>query len=194
MGSAQRRVYSEIVKLAATARTEIVLESPYFVLKKDGLAVFEHLIARGVRVHVLSNNLAATDAAYIVGSLFLNQRTLKKTGIDLSLVTGAAPKKYKNSTASPRWGLHAKRAVIDKQHLIIGTYNVDPRSANLNSELLLICRDNPTLAQAALENQKLRAEVAIPLGYKTIFYGADLGEIARLAIYLPLSGLFDFLL
>ena len=30
--------------------------------------------------------------------------------------------------------------------VFVGSFNMDPRSANLNSELIVICRDNPTLA------------------------------------------------
>ena len=41
---------------------------------------------------------------------------------------------------TPRWGLHSKRGVIDGDTTLLGTYNIDPRSANLNSELMVVCR------------------------------------------------------
>ena len=39
---------------------------------------------------------------------------------------------------APIFGLHAKSMVIDDHTSVIGTYNVDPRSANLNTENFVI--------------------------------------------------------
>ena len=47
---------------------------------------------------------------------------------------------------SDRLGVHSKRAVIDDDTVVIGTYNVDPRSANLNAELLVVCQGGTALA------------------------------------------------
>ena len=38
----------------------------------------------------------------------------------------------------PRFGLHAKSMVIDGKITVVGTFNLDPRSANLNSECVTI--------------------------------------------------------
>ena len=51
-----------------------------------------------------------------------------------------------------RYGIHSKRAVVDNKTVIVGTYNVDPRSANLNSELLVVCKDQPELAREAKQS------------------------------------------
>jgi putative cardiolipin synthase len=54
---------------------------------------------------------------------------------------------------SPIFSLHAKTMVIDSKTLFIGTFNFDPRSQNLNTEVGVIIRD-PVLAravQAAIE-------------------------------------------
>src|SRR6185503_14060505 len=51
---------------------------------------------------------------------------------------------------NPRWGLHSKRGVIDGETTLLGTYNIDPRSANLNSELMLVCRGQKELAAEVL--------------------------------------------
>jgi phosphatidylserine/phosphatidylglycerophosphate/cardiolipin synthase-like enzyme len=38
----------------------------------------------------------------------------------------------------PIFGLHAKTMVIDGHITVIGTFNLDPRSANLNTECLVV--------------------------------------------------------
>ena len=39
---------------------------------------------------------------------------------------------------TPTFGLHAKSMVIDKKTTVIGTFNLDPRSANLNTECIVV--------------------------------------------------------
>ncbi len=38
----------------------------------------------------------------------------------------------------PIFGLHAKSMIVDEEITVIGTFNLDPRSANLNTECLAI--------------------------------------------------------
>ena len=42
---------------------------------------------------------------------------------------------------APKFGLHAKSMVVDDETAVIATLNLDPRSANLNTECLTIIRD-----------------------------------------------------
>jgi putative cardiolipin synthase len=53
----------------------------------------------------------------------------------------------------PRFGLHAKTMVIDGEVLFVGTFNLDPRSQNLNTEVGVIVRDARVAApvEAAIE-------------------------------------------
>ena len=45
------------------------------------------------------------------------------------------------------FALHAKTLVVDGKRVYIGTFNLDPRSENLNTEVGVIMHD-PALAQA----------------------------------------------
>ncbi len=51
----------------------------------------------------------------------------------------------------PVFAIHAKTMVIDSQALFIGTFNLDPRSANLNTEVGVIIH-NSELARAVENN------------------------------------------
>lgn len=102
--------------------------------------------------------------------------------------------------AGERWGLHSKRGVVDDKTVLIGTYNIDPRSANLNSELMVICRNQPEFAAEVLKSIELRVQssnVVIHDGETergSILKGSTPKQIAIFLVALPLSNLFDFLL
>ena len=87
-GEASRNVFNAIVEELGRATQEVVVESPYFVIKSGGYAVLEDLHKRGVRVRVLTNSLASTDASYAVGALYPWLGSLADTGLTLSAYGG----------------------------------------------------------------------------------------------------------
>ena len=200
--STNRQVFHRISELLGEARREVVGESPYLVLRPDGMGVLRTLRDRGVRQMILTNSLASTDAFYTVSALTFTLGGLEDAGVDVRVYDGSAPTDAASldGTLSPRWGLHAKRAVIDRRHVVIGTYNVYPRSANLNSELILICRDQPELAAAMLADIARRSENSRRLfggdrrPLEVLIQGADARSKVLYATAIPLANLFAFLL
>jgi hypothetical protein len=180
-----------------------VVESPYFVIKSGGYAVLEDLHKRGVRVRVLTNSLASTDASYAVAALYPRLDSLADTGLTLSAYGGAAlPSQSTNLRGgTPRWGVHSKRGVIDGDTTLVGTYNVDPRSANLNSELMLVCRGQKDLAAevlasiAAREAGSVRVIERGTIVERSALLGrSSLTHRIRFLVEMPIANLFDFLL
>jgi cardiolipin synthase C len=114
--------------------------------------VLEDLQKRGVRVRVLTNSLASTDASYAVAALYPWLGSLADTGLTLSAYGGQRLPAQSTELGGghPRWGVHSKRGVLDGDTTLLGTYNIDPRSANLNSELMFVCRGQPELAAEVL--------------------------------------------
>src|SRR5690606_6935763 len=55
-------------------------------------------------------------------------------------------KRKKRFLGSSGSSLHAKTFSVDRQHVFVGSFNFDPRSANLNTELGFVI-DSPRLAQ-----------------------------------------------
>ena len=179
------------------------MESPYFVIKSGGYAVLEDLHKRGVRVRVLTNSLASTDASYAVGALYPWLGSLADTGLTLSAY-GGKPLPAQSTDlggGKPRWGLHAKRGVIDGDTTLLGTYNIDPRSANLNSELMVVCRGQRELAAEVLASIAAREAASVRVIERgTIVQRSGLlGESPlkqrlRFLLEMPIANLFDFLL
>jgi len=201
-GVERRRVYAALAALAEEAKTEILLESPYFVLRGDGTDLVRSLLRRGVRLQVLTNSLRSTDAYYTVAALLPSLRSLTGPGFKLWAYRGDPL--VGETAAAPRsslWGVHAKRGVFDGKTSVIGTYNIDPRSANLNAEMILVCRDNPALAAAIAQSIERRIAQSTLIcgdgraaGIAGLLRGAGAAKVAKMAASLPLVRFFDFLL
>jgi putative cardiolipin synthase len=202
-GEKNRKVFPAIAKELAEAQNEVLAESPYFVIRKGGMELLDDLHARGVGVTVLTNTLRSTDAGYTVASMNWRLRSLAKTGLNLFGFTAGPVEGQSNRlyAEEPRWGLHSKRAVIDGKDTLVGTYNIDPRSANLNSEVLFICRGNPELAAHVAGSIRERMKHSVELIDKEgrthvqrLISGASAGQIALYLAIFPIANLFDFLL
>ena len=127
---------------------EVDLVSPYFVPGKYGVEMFSSLTRRGVRVRVLTNALEATDVPVVHAGYAKRRRALLQNGVDLwelrSLGEARAPSApgFGSSGAS----LHAKTFSVDRSRIFIGSFNFDPRSAELNTEIGFVI-ESPALAR-----------------------------------------------
>jgi putative cardiolipin synthase len=202
-GEASRKVFSSIVEVLGEAKKSVVVESPYFVIKSGGYEVLESLKKRNVSLTVLTNSLASTDADYAVAALYPRLGALADAGLSLYAYKGA-PLSGQSSSVSgeeSRWGVHSKRAVIDGETTLLGTYNVDPRSANLNSELMLVCRGGKDLAMAVSASIQARqgaSHLVIDqgklVGRALLLDNTSFAQRLRLFAEIPVANLFDFLL
>ena len=129
-------------------RQELLIVSPYFIPGKEGVAWLRGLVARGVRVTVLTNSLAATDVGAVHSGYQHYREALLEGGVVLyELKPGAVqPAKTEKKTkgyGASRASLHAKTFVFDRQAVFIGSLNLDPRSVRLNTEIGVVCESAP---------------------------------------------------
>ena len=138
--------------------SELMLVSPYFVPGRAMTDKLVALVARGVKVSVLTNSLAATDVPAVYAGYLRYRDDLLRGGVHLYELkpTGALPtlsdedEKSIGGLFGSRGGssgtsLHAKTLAVDRSRLFVGSYNLDPRSARLNTELGLLI-ESPQLA------------------------------------------------
>ncbi len=135
-----------LVALIKSAQTSLDIQTPYLVTTDLGKELFKEAVDRGVKVRILTNSLASTDNLEAFSAYQSDRAKLLETGIQIhefrpdaaeraKIVTGAL---HKDSKDMPVFGLHAKSMVVDGQITVIGTFNLDPRSANLNTECISI--------------------------------------------------------
>lgn len=135
--SPDETIADDIVKLLRSAQHEVVLITPYFVPGERGVKLFGELRGRGVAVKVLTNSLATTDAPAVHIGYARYREALLAQGIELHELRrhlDAPPAKI-GSLGSSSASLHAKVVVVDGRRALVGSMNMDPRSARLNSEM-----------------------------------------------------------
>ena len=135
-----------LIELMHEAQKEFLVVSPYFVPHDAGVKALGELTQRGVRVAILTNSLAATDAVAVQAGYSPYRVPLLQHGVELYEFKPDQHTPPATVTGSrSRASLHAKTYVIDRKILVIGSMNLDPRSANLNTELALVIH-SPALA------------------------------------------------
>jgi cardiolipin synthase C len=142
-----------LAALLRAAKREVLIQSPYLVLSDPALALFRETLARGVRIRISTNSLASTDNLQAFGGYRAQRRELLAMGLDVReyrpdpAVQREVMQRYEIlRPEAPVFALHAKTLVVDREVVVIGTYNLDPRSENLNTEVGLVIHD---AAQAA---------------------------------------------
>ena len=138
-----------------TTRHEALLISPYFVPGDATTAGLVVLVERGARVAVATNSLAANDVPAVHGGYARYRGTLLDGGVRLYEMKArghAAPTgRFGSSGAS----LHTKAFVVDDARGFVGSYNLDPRSANLNTEMGVLFDDRAIAADVQAEYLRL---------------------------------------
>ena len=133
----------------AQLKEELLVESPYFVLPAGAQATVKALHERNVRVRVLTNSLASNDMLPAHSGYAKTRRRLLENGMELyelrpdtdafrpgwSLLSGRSPA-----------ALHTKAMAFDREAVFIGSFNLDPRSAVINTEAGLYI-ESPELAE-----------------------------------------------
>ena len=137
---------SALIELIQGAKRSIDIQTPYLITSDLGKDLFRAAVERGVKVRILTNSLASTDNLEAFSAYQADRKKLLETGIQIfefrpdaaervKMITGEL---HQNTDHMPVFGLHAKSMVIDGETAIIGTFNLDPRSANLNTECITI--------------------------------------------------------
>ncbi|RKR12315.1 phosphatidylserine/phosphatidylglycerophosphate/cardiolipin synthase-like enzyme [Maribacter vaceletii] len=137
---------SKLLKLVKSAKKSIEIQTPYLITSELGKNLFKEVVERGVKVRILTNSLASTDNVEAFSSYQTDREALLETGVKIYEFKPDAAEQTKIMTGAlqeeldykPTFGLHAKSMVIDGKTTIIGTFNLDPRSANLNTECITI--------------------------------------------------------
>ncbi len=150
-GTYQSPPMTHLAELVKEAQREFLVFSPYFVPHEAGVDALGKLTARGVRVAILTNSLAATDAVAVQAGYAPYRVPLLKRGVELYEFRPNQPAaaRFHMFGSRSKASLHAKAYVIDRSMLVIGSLNLDPRSAYLNTELALVIRSPQLAGQVA---------------------------------------------
>nr|WP_282572153.1 phospholipase D family protein [Roseomonas acroporae] len=143
-----------ILAALESARREALLISPYFVPGEKGLALLLDLRRRGVRVSVVTNSLAATDVVAVHAGYARYRKALLAGGVELYELKRSG-REDGGVFGSRGASLHTKALSVDGELVFVGSFNLDPRSANLNTEMGAFARNRELAARLAVEHARL---------------------------------------
>ena len=141
-------ITTPLVASLQSAQDEIWIVSPYFVPRKTGVQGLSEIKNRGVLVNVITNSLAANNQKTVHGGYAPSRKPLLQSGIRLYEIRADAWVQGAEIVAEDdaRATLHTKAFIVDRRQFFIGSFNFDPRSAYINTELGVII-DSPKLAE-----------------------------------------------
>jgi putative cardiolipin synthase len=163
------RVLQGLDAVTGSAIREILIVSPYFVPGRKGAEDLVEAVRKGLDVEVLTNSLAATDVAAVHVGYARYRRDLLRGGVQLYEMKRKSGdevgQKHLSVTGSSKASLHTKAMVIDGRWAFVGSMNLDPRSANLNTEMGVLV-ESPELA--AQLREQFAHNAAPELSYRVV--------------------------
>ncbi len=122
----------------------------YFVPTAAGVESLVSMAKRGVTIRIATNSLEASDSPYVHAGYAKRRKALLEAGIELYELrrlssTSKGDKGSGSGPGSSGSSLHAKTFAVDGKRIFVGSFNFDPRSAKLNTELGFVI-DSPQLA------------------------------------------------
>jgi putative cardiolipin synthase len=120
-------------------RDELMIISPYFVPARSGTDFLMQLADSGIRVRILTNSLGSNDVPIVHSAYAKYRKDLLRSGVELYEVSKVLSREQRRQKSrlgqSSSASLHAKSFVFDRDHVFIGSLNLDPRSVYENTEI-----------------------------------------------------------
>jgi putative cardiolipin synthase len=120
------------------AQEELLITNAYVIPGEPAINFVKSLNERGVDVRILTNSLASHDVPAVNSHYEGWRDDLINAGAQLyELRADAAIQSLVDlpPVSGKFTGLHTKAAVVDRRYSFIGSMNLDPRSANINTEM-----------------------------------------------------------
>jgi putative cardiolipin synthase len=136
-----------LIKRSNEVERELLIESAYFVLRERGIEEVRRLTARGVKVRILTNSALSNDVLPAHAGYANTRKPLLRAGAELYELRPDSnmERQWSLLAGKSQAALHTKAVVFDRQSVFIGSYNLDPRSAALNTEAGVMI-DSPEIA------------------------------------------------
>ncbi|ABS63768.1 phospholipase D/Transphosphatidylase [Parvibaculum lavamentivorans DS-1] len=143
-----QQIETAMLSHIASAEREVLIQNPYVMMTEPRAAVLADAQARGVRTILQTNSLASHDSALVHYGFVRDRKKFMGNGVALYELKPRPD----NSRNMPGIGLtpekttlHSKTIVFDRRYVLVGSFNLDPRSIDYNSEIGILI-ESPKLA------------------------------------------------
>lgn len=165
------QIETEMLSHIASAEQEVLIQNPYVMMTEPRATALADAQARGVRLVLQTNSLASHDSALVHYGFVRDRKKFIGSGVALF----EAKPRPQSSRGMPGIGitpkkttLHSKTLVFDRRHVLVGSFNLDPRSIHYNSEIGILI-DSPKLASRVAE--AIEADVAPENSWRVVTDG-----------------------
>jgi putative cardiolipin synthase len=140
------RLNEALHKRVGLLENELLLEAAYFVPRDRAIETMRELNERGVRLRVLTNSMASNDVVAAHAGYANRRKEMLESGVALyELRPDAGSVRKRIFVGTSKAALHTKAIVFDRKDVFIGSFNLDPRSGDINTEAGLYI-ESPELA------------------------------------------------
>lgn len=149
---AMRGVADVLFDSAEGVHRELLIETAYFIPGNTGVDLLRSLVMRGVDVTVLTNSLATNDVAAAHAGYMDYRKPLLEAGVNLHELRPDAIASRRNMTvlaSESVAALHTKALVYDRRTVFVGSFNLDPRSLLINTEMGVLVHSEELAHQVA---------------------------------------------
>ncbi len=125
-------------KALENAKDSVSIASSYFIPGKKIMQTFKNQISKGMDIEILTNSLSSTDAIVVYGAWEKYRNKLVKMGADVYEIRNDFFNRQIKGRFSTKHSLHSKTIVFDDNLTLLGSFNIDPRSADINTESAIL--------------------------------------------------------
>ncbi len=182
-----RVLVNAVTAALESAKSEVIIVTPYMIPGEGGMGLIEELTSRGVRVVVFTNSLASTNHVAVHGGYSSYRKPMLRAGVELHEARANAGSVAGESGEYEALTLHTKGIIIDRRITFIGSLNVDPRSVDINTEMGVLIESSELgeqLASAvdsrlAAISYKVELDENGKLRWRTIIDGVEVVETSE---------------
>ncbi len=137
---------NDLREVLLNAEEEVIIITPYYVPRKDGIQLLRNLTDRGIRVVIITNSLASNNHVAVHSGYAKYRKDVIRAGAELYEIRANAGRELSFRDDDPdSLTLHTKVFLFDRRYLFVGSLNLDPRSVEINAEMGLLI-DSPEFA------------------------------------------------
>ncbi len=135
----QMQLANDLREVLLSAKEEVIVITPYYVPRDDGIQLLRILTDRGLRVVIVTNSLASTNHVPVHSGYAKYRKDVIRAGAELYEIRANAGREFGNRDDDPdSVTLHTKVFLFDRRYLFVGSLNLDPRSVEINAEMGLL--------------------------------------------------------
>ena len=142
----QMQLANDLREVLLSAKEEVIIITPYYVPRDDGIELLRNLTDRGIRVVIVTNSLASNNHVAVHSGYAKYRKDVIRAGGELYEVRANAGRELGSRDDDPdAITLHTKVFLFDRRYMFVGSLNLDPRSIEINAEMGLLI-DSPELS------------------------------------------------